>query len=272
MRALHGHDTRNFRNMRRILLWLMASAVFWIAGGFLRDGDRAAAWIVALAPRVSRTARDVLRAGPRAARRPRTGTWTHRTWRSDARCSSSSRSASRSSSRARRRRRCRRRRGTCAAFIVAFIGSVAMWWIYFNIGAERGSRQFASSRGSRTRGAQRVHVFPHSDRRGHRGVRRGGRDHDHASRRTHDRGATRWSCSRVRRSTWRGICSSSARARTTIRCRTWSGSGSLAVHRAVRAAVVAAAARRGDDDRARHRRRVGDALLFQRQEIGTVPD
>ena len=26
-----------------------------------------------------------------------------------------------------------------AAFVVAFIGSVAMWWVYFNIGAERGT-------------------------------------------------------------------------------------------------------------------------------------
>jgi low temperature requirement protein LtrA len=33
---------------------------------------------------------------------------------------------------------------TCA-FLAAFLGSVAMWWIYFNIGAERGSRQIAGS-------------------------------------------------------------------------------------------------------------------------------
>jgi low temperature requirement protein LtrA len=33
---------------------------------------------------------------------------------------------------------------TCA-FLVAFIGSVAMWWIYFNIGAERGSREITGS-------------------------------------------------------------------------------------------------------------------------------
>ena len=31
------------------------------------------------------------------------------------------------------------------AFLVAFVGSVAMWWIYFNIGAERGSHQIAHS-------------------------------------------------------------------------------------------------------------------------------
>jgi low temperature requirement protein LtrA len=30
-----------------------------------------------------------------------------------------------------------------AAFMVAFVGTVAMWWIYFNIGAERGSELMA---------------------------------------------------------------------------------------------------------------------------------
>jgi low temperature requirement protein LtrA len=34
---------------------------------------------------------------------------------------------------------------TAAAFLAAFVGSVAMWWIYFNIGAGRGSRLIASS-------------------------------------------------------------------------------------------------------------------------------
>ena len=34
---------------------------------------------------------------------------------------------------------------TIAAFVVAFTGSVAMWAVYFNIGAERASRQIASS-------------------------------------------------------------------------------------------------------------------------------
>jgi low temperature requirement protein LtrA len=31
------------------------------------------------------------------------------------------------------------------AFLVAFLGSVAMWWIYFNIGAERGSLKISGS-------------------------------------------------------------------------------------------------------------------------------
>src|SRR5262249_29216139 len=34
---------------------------------------------------------------------------------------------------------------TVAAFATAFVGSAAMWWIYFNIGAERGSRRISQS-------------------------------------------------------------------------------------------------------------------------------
>jgi low temperature requirement protein LtrA len=34
---------------------------------------------------------------------------------------------------------------TVAAFVVAFVGSVAMWWIYFDSGAERGSAHIAGS-------------------------------------------------------------------------------------------------------------------------------
>ncbi|MFL6548295.1 MAG: low temperature requirement protein A, partial [Povalibacter sp.] len=41
------------------------------------------------------------------------------------------------------------------AFVAAFLGTVAMWWIYFNIGAERGSRQITaeSDSGRMARGA-----------------------------------------------------------------------------------------------------------------------
>ncbi len=37
-------------------------------------------------------------------------------------------------------------RTTLAAFAVTFVGSVAMWLVYFNIGAERASRRIAQSR------------------------------------------------------------------------------------------------------------------------------
>src|SRR5262249_55225877 len=48
LNAVHGHDPANFRNMRRILVWLVVAAGFWITGG-LQDGPtRMLLWIVAL--------------------------------------------------------------------------------------------------------------------------------------------------------------------------------------------------------------------------------
>ena len=72
---------------------------------------------------------------------------------------------------------------TVAAFLTAFIGSVAMWWIYFNIGAERGSQQHRALRRSRPAGAARLHLFPHRHRRRHHLLRRQRRDHPDASAR-----------------------------------------------------------------------------------------
>src|SRR6185369_17117000 len=46
------------------------------------------------------------------------------------------------------------------AFVVAFTGSVAMWWIYFNIGAERGSHQ-ASTTQDPGRIARAVYTYFH---------------------------------------------------------------------------------------------------------------
>jgi low temperature requirement protein LtrA len=159
LRALHGHDTRHFHNMRRILLWLVASAVFWVIGGFRHDGERAAAWIVALALEYL---------GPLAMFYvPGLGRSTTADWNVDAshmaeRCSlfviialgesilvTGATAASLPVT-----------PPTMAAFIVAFAGSAAMWWIYFNIGAERGSRQFASAE-DRGRVARNVYTYFH---------------------------------------------------------------------------------------------------------------
>ena len=46
------------------------------------------------------------------------------------------------------------------AFVVSFLGSVAMWVIYFNIGAERGSRVIASSENS-GRMARSAYTYVH---------------------------------------------------------------------------------------------------------------
>ena len=86
------------------------------------------------------------------------------------------------------------------AFLVAFAGSVAMWVIYFNIGAERGEPPDRLVRRSRPAGAQRLHLSAHPDRgRHHR--RRGRRRTGAASSRRpqRDRAPPRC-CSAARRS------------------------------------------------------------------------
>jgi low temperature requirement protein LtrA len=159
VRALHGHEPRNFHNMRRVLVWLVAAAPFWVAGGLAHDGLRAVLWIVALG---------IEYCGPLAFFYvPGLGRSTTADWKVDAshmaeRCSlfviialgesilvTGATSASLPAT-----------AGNMAAFVVAFAGSVAMWWIYFNIGAERGSRQFASAE-DRGRVARNVYTYFH---------------------------------------------------------------------------------------------------------------
>ena len=136
--AVRGHSPENFRNFQRISIWLSASAVLWIAGGLAGEGVRPILWLGALAieyvspaagffvPGLGRSAtEDWDIEGSHLAERCGlfviialgesilvTGaTFADLAWSGT----------------------------TVAAFVVAFVGSVAMWWIYFNIGAERGS-------------------------------------------------------------------------------------------------------------------------------------
>jgi low temperature requirement protein LtrA len=142
--ASRDRDPVIHRNFLRIITWLIVSAVVWIAGGFLDGAARVLAWIVALSleilgpftgyfvPGFGRSAtsdwkidgahmaercalfviialgESILVTGATAAGQPATTS-------------------------------------AVSAFVVAFLGTVAMWWIYFNIGAERGSRQIAGS-------------------------------------------------------------------------------------------------------------------------------
>jgi low temperature requirement protein LtrA len=131
-------------NAIRILVWLTASAVFWIIGG-LREGEtRLALWAVALAIEyLSPAARfwipkygassieDWAVEGGQMAERCAgfiiialgesivvTGaTFAELSWTT----------------------------GTVVAFVSAFAGSLAMWWIYFHKGAEAGSELISSS-------------------------------------------------------------------------------------------------------------------------------
>ena len=142
--ASRGRDPVVHRNFTRIVAWLAVSAAIWIAGGLLEGAARVVAWVVALSleifgptigyfvPGIGRSAtsdwkidgshmaercslfviialgESILVTGATAAGQPATVP-------------------------------------AVCAFLVAFLGSVAMWWIYFNIGAERGSRQIAGS-------------------------------------------------------------------------------------------------------------------------------
>src|ERR1700704_5313641 len=131
-------------NAIRILIWLSVSAIFWIAGGFAEGHQRLALWAVALgieyiSPAVrfwipkygaSAVADWVVEGGHMAERCAGfiiialgesivvTGaTFAELTWTTE----------------------------TVAAFVSAFIGSLAMWWIYFHKGAEAGSEQISRS-------------------------------------------------------------------------------------------------------------------------------
>jgi low temperature requirement protein LtrA len=142
--ALRGHRSGNRRNFQRITIWLALAGAFWIAGGLADHDTRLGLWSAALlleylspsvgfwTPRLGRSTtadwdiegghmaercglfiiialgESILVTGATFATLP----WTP---------------------------------ATVAASLAAFVGSVAMWWIYFNIGAERGSRLIASS-------------------------------------------------------------------------------------------------------------------------------
>jgi low temperature requirement protein LtrA len=142
--AVRDHDSANYRNFLRIALWLMLSAVFWIAGGCLAGADRMTLWAIGLTIEIF---------GPFVGYYvPGLGRSNTSDWKIDGahmaeRCAlfviialgesilvTGATAASLPATTP----------GVCA-FLVAFTGSVAMWWIYFNIGAERGSRQIAGS-------------------------------------------------------------------------------------------------------------------------------
>jgi low temperature requirement protein LtrA len=128
----------------RITTWLSASAVFWIAGGFVEGHSRLVLWTIALgieyiSPVVrfwipkygaSSIADWVVEGGHMAERCAGfiiialgesivvTGaTFADLTWTAE----------------------------NVTAFTSAFVGSIAMWWIYFHKGAEAGSEQISRS-------------------------------------------------------------------------------------------------------------------------------
>jgi low temperature requirement protein LtrA len=137
-------ETSHRRNFIRILTWLSASAVFWIAGGVADGEGRIGLWLVALlieyvGPAMrfripilgaSSTQEWIVEGGHMAERCAGfiiialgesvvvTGaTFADAAWTVT----------------------------TIAAFLIALLGSIAMWWVYFHIGAEAGSEHISKA-------------------------------------------------------------------------------------------------------------------------------
>jgi low temperature requirement protein LtrA len=142
--ALGDQSAANRRNFQRITVWLSLAGVLWIAGGLAEQSARLGLWAAALLVEYLS---------------PSVGFWTPRLGRST--------TADWDIEGGHIAERCGLfiiialgesilvtgatfgglpwTPATALAFVTAFVGSVAMWWIYFNIGAERGSRLIAST-------------------------------------------------------------------------------------------------------------------------------
>ena len=132
------------RTFQRILTWLVGAGVLWIIGGLLGGEVRYAVWLLALAVEYS---------GPGvgyyipALGRSRTGEWTIEGGHFAERCqlfviialgesilvTGTTFGQIQAST------------ATVSAFVVAFLGSVALWWIYFARSAEAAREVISSS-------------------------------------------------------------------------------------------------------------------------------
>ncbi|MGH8495884.1 MAG: low temperature requirement protein A [Gammaproteobacteria bacterium] len=142
--AVRGAPANMTRNFQRILVWFALSGIFWVAGGFTNGDARLAWWTLALlievvspslyfwVPGLGRSSTaDWNIEGSHLAERCAlfviialgesllvTGaTFAELDWNAD----------------------------TISAFLAAVLGTVAMWWVYFDTGAERASRRIERS-------------------------------------------------------------------------------------------------------------------------------
>jgi low temperature requirement protein LtrA len=159
--ALGRSTPANTRNFQRITLWLVASGVLWIAGGWADPDTRIWFWLAAVI---------VEYAGPSAGffvpglGRSTTADWDVEGGHLAERCSlfiiialgesvlvTGATFAELSW-----------HSGDWAAFVLALVGSVIMWWIYFDTGAERGAHRIthADDPGRLARLAYTYHHLP----------------------------------------------------------------------------------------------------------------
>ena len=168
-----AHSPGNYRNFQRITAWLAACRP--CSGSPARSPRRSAARAVGWRLWLSNTSRRRSASGrPGSAARPRpTGTSRAATWPSAAALFIIIALGESILVTGAKFAELPWTRGDVAAFLVAFVGSVAMWWIYFNIGAERASRRIAHSQRSGPAGAAGLYLPASAAGRRHH--RRGGR-------------------------------------------------------------------------------------------------
>jgi low temperature requirement protein LtrA len=137
-------DPGHFRNFIRISLWLMASGVFWVAGAFLEHEARWIVWGIALLIEIAGPYAFYWTPGLGAST---TGDWDIRGEHMAERCGllmiialgesllvTGATFAEQTLSLI-----------PIAGLVTAFVGTVAMWWVYFNIGAERAAHRIAQA-------------------------------------------------------------------------------------------------------------------------------
>jgi low temperature requirement protein LtrA len=145
--AVPKSESGHRRNFLRIAIWLSVSGVLWIAGGLADPTTRTGLWLVALV---------IEYCGPAMRfRTPGLGASTIQDWTVEGghlaeRCALfiiialgesivvTGATFSEAPWTA----------PAIAAFIVALLGSIAMWWVYFHLGAEAGSEHIAQAEDS----------------------------------------------------------------------------------------------------------------------------
>jgi low temperature requirement protein LtrA len=131
-------------NFRRILFWIAAAAVFWIAGGFAHGSIRIGLWLVAVAVEYSAPWTGYATPG---LGRSRTRDWTIAGDHMAERCRlfimialgesllvTGATFGDRDPT-----------AGTVAAMATAFLGTLALWWIYFDRSADAAAEAIAAS-------------------------------------------------------------------------------------------------------------------------------
>ena len=134
-----------YRNFVRILIWLSVSGIFWIAGGFAGGVNQIGLWLLALLIEYVGPASRFWVAGLGASS---TRDWDVEGGHMAERCAgfiiialgesvvvtgATFADAAWNVT-------------TIAAFLVALLGSIAMWWVYFHIGADAGTEEITQSK------------------------------------------------------------------------------------------------------------------------------